>query len=68
MLMLASFMGFDYLEGITNDDNKISIVKVVSIVSNQFSKSLGGVGLMIMSIGGFVAYSDHIGASNELVR
>jgi DcuC family C4-dicarboxylate transporter len=68
MLMFASFMGFDFLEGITNDDNNISIIKVISIVSNQFSKSLGGVGLMIMSIGGFVAYSDHIGASNELVR
>ena len=35
-------------------------------VTESFSKTNAGVGLMIMSIGGFVAY-DKIGASNVLV-
>lgn len=67
MLTLASFLGYDYLIGF-NDGSNFSFVRVMTVVSSQFSKSLSGVGLMIMSIGGFVAYSDHIGASNELVR
>jgi DcuC family C4-dicarboxylate transporter len=36
-------------------------------VKESFAKTNAGVGLMIMSIGGFVAYSDHIGASKALV-
>ena len=36
-------------------------------VTESFSKTNAGVGLMIMSIGGFVAYIDKIGASNVLV-
>ena len=67
MLTIASFLGYDYLIGF-NDGSNFSFVRVMTVVSSQFSKSLSGVGLMIMSIGGFVAYSDHIGASNELVR
>lgn len=67
MLILASLLGYDYLIGF-NEGSNFSFVRVMTIVSSQFSKSLSGVGLMIMSIGGFVAYSDHIGASNELVR
>lgn len=34
----------------------------------SFSQTLAGVGLMIMAIGGFVAYMDDIGASQALVR
>lgn len=37
-------------------------------VAESFSGTLAGVGLMIMAIGGFVAYMDHIGASGALVR
>ncbi|WP_299520970.1 C4-dicarboxylate transporter DcuC [Winogradskyella sp.] len=36
-------------------------------IKESFSKTNAGVGLMIMSIGGFVAYIDKIGASDTLV-
>ena len=36
-------------------------------IKESFSKTNAGVGLMIMSIGGFVAYIDKIGASKALV-
>ncbi|TYP97421.1 DcuC family C4-dicarboxylate transporter [Tenacibaculum adriaticum] len=36
-------------------------------IKESFSKTNAGVGLMIMAIGGFVAYIDKIGASNTLV-
>ncbi|MGA1364851.1 MAG: hypothetical protein ACO31C_07925, partial [Schleiferiaceae bacterium] len=42
-------------------------IPVVSLLVDSFASSLSGVGLMIMSIGGFVAYSDRIGASGSLV-
>lgn len=38
-----------------------------ALVKESFSKTNAGVGLMIMAIGGFVAYIDKIGASNALV-
>ena len=37
-------------------------------ITESFSDTNAGVGLMIMAIGGFVAYIDHIGASEALVR
>lgn len=37
-------------------------------VTESFSRTLSRVGLMIMAIGGFVAYMDSIGASEALVR
>lgn len=37
-------------------------------IKESFSKSNAGVGLMIMAIGGFVAFIDQIGASEALVR
>ena len=39
-----------------------------SYIKESFIETNGGVGLMIMAIGGFVAYIDHIGASNTLVH
>ena len=38
------------------------------LIKEAFSKTNAGVGLMIMSIGGFVAYIKHIGASSALVN
>ncbi len=38
------------------------------LINESFSKTLAGVGLMFMFIGGFVAYMDTIGASHALVR
>ncbi|TPV34044.1 TRAP transporter large permease subunit [Paucihalobacter ruber] len=38
------------------------------LIKESFSETNAGVGLIIMSIGGFVAYIDHIGASRALVH
>lgn len=38
-----------------------------AFIKESFSETNAGVGLMIMAIGGFVAYIDKIGASNALV-
>lgn len=38
------------------------------LVKESFAKTNAGVGLMIMSIGGFVSYIHHIGASSVLVQ
>lgn len=38
------------------------------LIQNAFSKINAEVGLMIMAIGGFVAYMEHIGASDALVK
>lgn len=38
-----------------------------ALIKESFSKTNAGVGLMIMAIGGFVAYMDKIGASDILV-
>lgn len=45
-----------------------SFLDLFRLVKESFSGTNAGVGLMIMSIGGFVAYSDHIGASSALVH
>ncbi|MEN0066728.1 MAG: C4-dicarboxylate transporter DcuC [Myxococcota bacterium] len=40
---------------------------LLRLVAESFSETLGGVGLMIMAIGGFVAAMDKLGASHALV-
>lgn len=42
-------------------------IPMLSAIVDSFASSLSGIGLMIMSIGGFVAYADCIGASESLV-
>jgi len=42
-------------------------IPLLSAIVDSFASSLSGIGLMIMSIGGFVAYADYIGASESLV-
>ena len=64
MLLLSMFLNnelpYYYL--------KLDLRVLTYLVCNGiFSKTNAGVGLMIMSIGGFVAYIDKIGASNVLV-
>lgn len=44
-----------------------SVFDFFSYVKESFADTNAGVGLMIMAIGGFVAYTDHIGASKALV-
>jgi DcuC family C4-dicarboxylate transporter len=48
----SGFVGFDFFK----------------IITESFSETNAGVGLMIMAIGGFVAYTDKIGASQALVH
>lgn len=48
----TGFIGFDFFK----------------YIKESFSKTNAGVGLMIMAIGGFVAYIDKIGASKALVH
>ncbi len=38
------------------------------MIKESFSQTNAGIGLMIMTIGGFVSYIDHIGASSTLVQ
>jgi DcuC family C4-dicarboxylate transporter len=44
------------------------VLDIFEYIKESFSKTNAGVGLMIMTIGGFVAYMDKIGASEALVR
>lgn len=44
------------------------IFDLFAIIKESFSKTNASVGLMIMAIGGFVAYMDKIGASDVLVQ
>jgi DcuC family C4-dicarboxylate transporter len=49
-------------------ESERGLFKILDYIINQFSNTNAGVGLMIMTIGGFVAYMDKIGASEALVR
>ncbi len=44
------------------------LLDIFEFIKNAFSKTNANVGLMIMTIGGFVAYMDKIGASEALVK
>ena len=48
--------------------NRYPKIKSYMNEMKAFAKTNAGVGLMIMSIGGFVAYIKHIGASSALVN
>lgn len=41
---------------------------IFKFVENTFSTRAAGIGLLIMAVGGFAKYMDHIGASRVLVR
>lgn len=41
---------------------------IFKFVENTFSTRAAGIGLLIMSVGGFAKYMDHIGASRVLVK
>lgn len=65
MMVLAKLLG-QPLPGVTESTGWGGFDLFVYI-KESFSKTNAGVGLMIMAIGGFVAYIDKIGASNSLV-
>lgn len=66
MLMAAQWLGLNEIELKKSTGNWF--FDLFASIKETFSKTNAGVGLMIMAIGGFVAYMDHIGASDVLVH
>ena len=65
MLIIAQFL--NYQMPTLKDPTGFTGFDLFRYIKESFSKTNAGVGLMIMSIGGFVAYIDTIGASKALV-
>jgi DcuC family C4-dicarboxylate transporter len=65
MLLISLFLKND-LPPLKNPTG-FSGFDLFAFIKESFSSTNAGVGLMIMAIGGFVAYIDKIGASNALV-
>jgi DcuC family C4-dicarboxylate transporter len=66
MLGLAHFIGNK--APVYDTNSGIPIFDIFEFIKDSFSKTNANVGLMIMTIGGFVAYMDKIGASEALVK
>ncbi|MEQ8910263.1 MAG: C4-dicarboxylate transporter DcuC [Vicingaceae bacterium] len=66
MIILAATLGFKLPDLL--DPTGAAVFDLFSYIKQSFSKTNAGVGLMIMAIGGFVAYIDEIGASDALVK
>jgi len=67
LLMLIIAQVLNYNLPTLKDPTGFSGFDLFRYIKESFSKTNAGVGLMIMAIGGFVAYIDKIGASNALV-
>lgn len=65
MLLISTFLNYELPLLLSKTGFKG--FDIFRYVTESFSKTNAAVGLMIMSIGGFVAYIDKIGASNVLV-
>jgi DcuC family C4-dicarboxylate transporter len=65
MLIVAQLLNYNLPP--LKDPTGFSGFDLFRYIKESFSKTNAGVGLMIMAIGGFVAYIDKIGASNALV-
>lgn len=65
MLTIALVLGFDIPE--LNHSTGLKGFDLFKVIQETFSSKGAGVGLMIMTIGGFVAYMKHIKASDALV-
>ena len=65
MLVIAELLNFKM--PILKEPTGFSGFDFFRYIKESFSKTNAGVGLMIMAIGGFVAYIDNIGASKALV-
>jgi len=66
MLVIAYFLNYN-LPTLKDETGFIGF-DFFRYIKESFSKTNAGVGLMIMAIGGFVAYIDKIGASKALVH
>lgn len=65
MLIIAFFLDKSLPE--LNKSTGTFPLDLFKYITESFGKTNAGVGLMIMAIGGFVGYIDHIGASETLV-
>ncbi len=65
MLIIAQLLNYNLPT--LKDPTGFSGFDLFRYIKESFSKTNAGVGLMIMAIGGFVAYIDKIGASDALV-
>jgi DcuC family C4-dicarboxylate transporter len=68
LLMLIIAQVLNYNLPALKDPTGFSGFDLFRYIKESFSKTNAGVGLMIMAIGGFVAYIDKIGASKALVH
>lgn len=68
LLMLIVAQLLNYNLPALKDPTGFSGFDLFKYIKESFSKTNAGVGLMIMAIGGFVAYIDKIGASDVLVH
>lgn len=68
LLMLIVAQLLNYNLPALKDPTGFSGFDLFRYIKESFSKTNAGVGLMIMAIGGFVAYIDKIGASDALVH
>jgi len=66
MLLLARLINQSL--PIESNSSGIILFDIFEYIKESFSKTNANVGLMIMTIGGFVAYMDKIGASEALVK
>ena len=66
MLLISQLLHYKMPE--LNDSTGFSGFDLFRYIKESFGKTNAGVGLMIMAIGGFVAYIDKIGASDALVH
>jgi len=67
LCMLLVALIIDHKMPVLNRSTGFSGFDLFKYIKESFSETNAGVGLMIMAIGGFVAYIDKIGASNALV-
>lgn len=67
LMLLIAFL-LNYKLPVLKDETGFIGFDFFRYVKESFSKTNAGVGLMIMAIGGFVAYIDKIGASKALVH
>jgi DcuC family C4-dicarboxylate transporter len=73
VLLLAGLL-MVVISGFRVDPNAVAanhsggLLSVIELIEKSFSQINAGVGLMIMAIGGFVAFTDKIGASEAMVR
>lgn len=66
-LIMIYFSELVNLKGVA-EAKPFNFFEIFQIIENTFSKTNAEVGLMIMAIGGFVAFIDKIGASEAMVK